>query len=419
MLFSSEQTYAGKKVRVLFLGNSYTYVNNMPQIVADMAASAGDTLIWDMEAPGGFTLSGHYTSMASKNKIKQGNWDYVVLQEQSQHPALPLQQVSNTTFVYAHVLDTMINYYNPCGETIMYMTWGRKNGDAANCAAFSGQGWPHFCTYIGMDSVIRARYEKIANDENAIVSPVGAVWRIIRTQHPNIELYDADESHPSMAGSYAAACAFYTAIFRKDPTQVTFNSTLTATVAADIKAAAKKVVYDSLLYWHIGQYRTEADFSFTIGTGNVVNFTNKSANGTGYSWDFGDGQTSISPNPSNTYNDSGTYTVRLITTKAGCADTVYSTVYIGTAGVGGVIEKEGMLISPNPVKNELHISSPVFRSGNCSIVITNVYGQAVQKNNSTQQEQQFIDVSTLVNGLYYLKVSTEKGTVYSGRFIKQ
>ena len=64
------QCYAGKTVRVLFLGNSYTYYHNMPKLVADMAASAGDTLVWEMEAPGGFTFSGHYTSTTSKNKIK-------------------------------------------------------------------------------------------------------------------------------------------------------------------------------------------------------------------------------------------------------------------------------------------------------------------------------------------------------------
>lgn len=419
VLLGTTKSFAGKKVRVLFLGNSYTYYNNMPKLVADMAASTGDTLVWEMEAPGGYTLSGHYTSMTSKNKIKQGNWDYVVLQEQSQTPALPHQQVVNTTFVYAHVLDTMINYYNPCAETIMYMTWGRKNGDASNCATFSGQGWPHFCTYTSMDSVIRARYETIANAENTIVSPVGAVWRVIRLQHANINLYDADESHPSMAGSYAAAAAFYTTIFRKDPAQVTYNATLSATDAADIKAAAKKVVYDSLLYWHIGQYRTEADFSFTIGAGNAVNFTNKSVNGTGYSWHFGDGQTSISPNPTNTYNDSGTYTVRLITTKAGCADTAYATVYIGTASIDQVIENTGIVLSPNPVNNELRVSSRLFLSGNYNIVVTNVYGQVVRRYSATEQEQQAIDVSDLVNGLYFLTVSFGVETVYGGRFVKE
>jgi hypothetical protein len=419
VLLVSTQAFAGKKVRVLFLGNSYTYVNNMPQIVADMAASTGDTLEWEMEAPGGFLLSGHYTSMASKNKIKQGNWDYVVLQEQSQHPALPYQQVFNTTFAYAHVLDTMINYYNPCGETIFYMTWGRKNGDAANCATYTPQGWPHFCTYLSMDSVIRARYETIANDNQGIVSPAGAVWRVIRLQHPNIELYDADESHPSMAGSYAAACAFYTAIFRKDPAQVTFNATLGATVAADIRAAAKKVVYDSLTHWHIGQYRTEAAFSYAIGAGNAVSFTNKSANGTSYNWSFGDGQTSSTPNPSHTYNDSGTYIVRLITTKGGCSDTAYSTVYLATAGIGRNMEREGIIVAPNPATDKLYISSRQFISGSYHISITNAFGQVIKEYTTTQQQVQHVDVTDLVHGMYFLTVSSGGTPMHRGMFVKQ
>lgn len=419
VLLVGTDAFAGKKVRVLFLGNSYTYVNNMPQIVANMASGTGDTLVWEMEAPGGFTFGGHYTSMASKNKIKQGNWDYVVLQEQSQHPALPYQQVYSTTLLYGRLLDSLVNVSNPCAETIYYMTWGRKNGDAGLCGTYTPQGWPHFCTYTGMDSVIRARYETLANDNQGIVSPAGAVWRVIRAIHPNIELYDTDESHPSQAGSYAAACAFYTTIFRKDPTKLNYNYSLNATDAANIRAAAKAVVFDSMAYWHIGQYKTEADFSYAISTGNSVNFTNKSVNGTSYNWNFGDGQTSTYANPSHTYNDSGTYIVRLITTKGGCSDTVYSSVYMAAASIGQAREKAGIIISPNPVKNEMKISSRLFLSDNYSVIITNVYGQIVHRHSATQQEQQSIDVSNLVNGLYYLTVSSGVETLYSCRFVKQ
>ncbi len=417
-LLIAGNSYAGKKARVLLLGNSYTYVNNMPQIVADMAASTGDTLEWEMEAPGGFMFSGHYTSMASKAKIKKGHWDYVVLQEQSQQPALPYSEFRFTN-LYAHLLDSLINVSNPCAETIFYMTWGRKNSDASNCATYTSQGWPHFCTYLGMDSVIRARYEMMANDNQAIVSPVGAVWRVIRLQHPNINLYDADESHPSMAGSYAAACAFYTAIFRKDPTQVTFNATLGATVAADIRAAAKKVVYDSLTHWHIGQYRTEAAFSYAIGAGNAVSFTNKSVNGTSYDWSFGDGQTSSTPNPSHTYNDSGTYIVRLITTKGGCSDTAYSTVYLATAGIGRNMEREGIIVAPNPATDKLYISSRQFISGSYHISITNAFGQVIKEYTTIQQQVQHVDVTDLVHGMYFLTVSSGGTPMHRGMFVKQ
>src|SRR4051812_10943292 len=81
-IFSQPQTF-----RVLFIGNSYTYVNNLPQIVADVASSMGDSLIFDSYTIGGYTLEQHFADTNCTNKIKAGGWDYVILQEQSQLPA--------------------------------------------------------------------------------------------------------------------------------------------------------------------------------------------------------------------------------------------------------------------------------------------------------------------------------------------
>src|SRR6187401_3263782 len=74
--------------RVLFLGNSYTAVNNLPQIIHDVALSAGDTLIFDSNVPGGYQLVNHSNDTVSQNKIKAGNWNYVVIQGQSQEPIM-------------------------------------------------------------------------------------------------------------------------------------------------------------------------------------------------------------------------------------------------------------------------------------------------------------------------------------------
>jgi len=228
----------GQSKNVLFLGNSYTYYYNLPQLIADMAASAGDTLFFDSNSMPGATFYAHQLNTVSQNKIMMGNWDYVILQGQS----LELFGQSNPyPSPAAGVLDSMINHYSPCGETMFYMTWGRKNGVGSY-------------TYQTMDSMISLNYMNLADTLNAVVSPVSKVWNFIRQNYPAIELYDPDESHPSLAGSYAAACCFYSAIFRKDPTLCTFNSTLAATDAANIKSAAKVIVYDSLLTWHIGEY---------------------------------------------------------------------------------------------------------------------------------------------------------------------
>ena len=86
LLFSGVQSKAQQKRNVLFLGNSYTAVNNLPQLVHDVAISTGDTLIFDSNMPGGFTLEAHSLNTTSQNKIKVGNWNYVVIQGQSQEP---------------------------------------------------------------------------------------------------------------------------------------------------------------------------------------------------------------------------------------------------------------------------------------------------------------------------------------------
>jgi hypothetical protein len=237
LLFSQSQTK-----QVLFLGNSYTEYFNLPQRVADMASSTGDFLIFDSNTPGGYTLEYHYTDSTSLAKIASGDWDFVVLQEQSQRPAFPISDVESNVFPYAHLLDSLIIAQNAGAETVFYQTWGRKNGDGENCGS-----WPPVCTYAGMDSLLRLRYRMLAERNDAILSPVGDVWNKLRQDFPSLNLYDADESHPSNAGTYAAACTFYTVIFKKNPTDITFDFTLTPEDAANIRATTKAVVYDKLV----------------------------------------------------------------------------------------------------------------------------------------------------------------------------
>lgn len=229
----------GTTKKVLFIGNSYTSVNNLPQMIADAASSTGNTLVFDSSAPGGAFLCDQvmYQIYSGMAKIKNGGWDYVVLQDQS---------LAYTGYVPVYVkcayrLDTLIKKHNPCSRTMFYVTWGRKDGMT-------------FGSYHAMDSVIESNYMLAADSLNFESTPVGAIWRYLKTNQRSIDLFDADGSHPSLAGTYAAACGFYSTLFRKDPTQITFNSFLAPPDAAIIRAAAKLVVYDNLAKWNVGVY---------------------------------------------------------------------------------------------------------------------------------------------------------------------
>lgn len=236
-------SYAQNSLKVLFVGNSYIYTNNLPQATADIAASCGDTLNFSSSAPGGCTFQQHLSNTTTQSLIAQGGWNFVILQEQSQLPSFPISQVENECFPYAQRLSQMIREKGN-EEVAFYMTWGRKNGDASNCA-----NYPPLCTYEGMDSLLYERYTMMAEQNSAVISPVGRVWHYLRTHHPEIELYSSDESHPSLTGTYAAAVTFYTILFRKSPLNAS-NLTLDATTAAAIRQAAQTVVYDSLDFWY-------------------------------------------------------------------------------------------------------------------------------------------------------------------------
>ena len=212
---------AKKKINVLFLGNSYTFYNNLPQLIKDIANANGDTLLFDSNCPGGYTFANHFNDATSISKIKAQAWNYVVLQAQSQEPSFSPGQVAAQTLPYAIKLDSLVKRANVCAQSVFFETWGRKNGDASNCAAY-----PPICTYTGMQDRLRASYKLFADTTKSIMSPVGEAWRKSIANKPNLQLYNGN----------------------------TYTAGLTATNVAFLQQIAHSVVNDSLLVWNIGKY---------------------------------------------------------------------------------------------------------------------------------------------------------------------
>lgn len=434
LLVISQQTFAGKKLKVLFIGNSYTFVNNLPQVTHDIATSMGDTLIFDSYTVGGYTFYDHFHDALCANKIHSAKWDYVVLQEQSQLPSQRPSDFAGESYYWAQQLDTMIAANDPCTKNIFYMTWGYKNGDAATCANYPS--WQYSCTYQGMDSLTNLRYRGYADTavlalvygstlnsgsqyiRHSLVSPVGAVRHYIRDHYPTIELYQPDESHPTEAGTYAGACTFYTILFHKDPTSISYSYVLNSTDAGNIRNAAKLVTYDSLGKWYVGT-DLRAQFTFTSNTGNAYSFTNTSTAATSYLWNFGDGSTSVSPNPSHTYANNGSYIVKLVAFGNSCSDTTFAAINTSPAGIENLTAaNSNFAIWPNPASNLLNISSSKTPAGISQLSIVNTLGQEVYFNKNISASQQ-IDVSGWSNGVYFIVFTNGDNIVYKYKLLKQ
>jgi len=181
----------------------------------------------------------------------------------------------------------------------------------------TAQANPLVCSYAGMQDLVSDRYMSMSNLYESEVTPVGVVWKYIKENYPTINLYQSDGSHPSLAGSYIAACCFYTSIFRKDPTLISNNYGLNASTAQIIRNATKSIVFDAMADWYIGKYIPNSSFNYVIGNGfnEVVINSNTSLYEDSLLWDFGDGATSTALQPTHSYATNGSYIIKLTSNK--------------------------------------------------------------------------------------------------------
>ena len=316
------RTTAQDSTTILFIGNSYTYYNNMPSILSDIATSFGNNVSHAAQTPGGATFSSHANNNNTYNAMNSENWDYVVLQAQSQEPSFPFGQVNTQTLPFAMQLADSAQAISTCSQAMFFMTWGRQNGDPQ---------WDSINTFDKMNDRLRLAYLRFADSSNASVSPVGVAWQYVRENYPNINLYAGDGSHPSYAGSYLTACTFYASIFHSDPSGSTFHGSLNSEDAFLLQQAASLSVLDSIENWGLKHHDSlsEVSFSYDIDTVNLtVDFNSNIAFIDSIFWDFGDGNTSILSNPSHSYNGPDEYTVQLIGYSPCSGDTMTQNILI-------------------------------------------------------------------------------------------
>ena len=314
--------------KILLVGNSYTAANNLASVISQLSLSMGDTAEVYAVNPGGYTFELHTVYAPTLAMIDSMDWDFVVLQEQSQRPSFPQSQVEVEVYPFARYLDSLIHVNNQCTETVFYMTWGRKYGDAGNCAF-----WPPVCTFTGMQQQLRDSYVKMANDNAALVAPVGEAWERSWNTDSTINLWVSDNSHPDVTGTYLAACVFYATLFRQSPVGASYTAGLSASVATHLQQMAFQTVFDSLDTWNIGDYDVVPQFAANIA-GLNVQFDNQSLNGLTYFWSFGDGGTSSDSLPQHTYTSPGNYQVTLTVSNGCTGSTVTQTINVTSTAIG-------------------------------------------------------------------------------------
>jgi hypothetical protein len=334
--------------KALFLGNSYTYVNNLPLLTAALAHSAGDSLYHDSYAPGGYTLGwqpvAHSNDPLSLARISSQYWDFVILQEQSQTPAI--DRLRDSCMLPASViLHDSIKSANPCSRVLFYLTWGRRFG-GVQC--FS----PNYCSanFTGFDQMqdtLTVAYKTIADSLDGWIAPVGEAWRhVISTT--GMVLHSGDDSHPNLNGSYLAACVFYSVVFGKSPVGLAFTAGLAPDTALILQRAADSIAIGYASLWNLSNDVPHPAFTFSV-SGDTL-FTHNLSTGAGnWRWSFGDGQTSALFEPFHVYSSPGTWMVTLAACNDCFCDSVSQSATITTTATAMVsaIDNTVKLIGPD------------------------------------------------------------------------
>ena len=225
----------GLPLNILFVGNSYTYYNDMPtQIFAPIARAAGYDVTVRALTEGGHHLWEFADELDAQGKVlhsllKQSTkYDIVVIQEQSNTP------VSNPARFYTGVRDLkeLILAHNPDAEIVLYATWGYQTGHESLTK--------YGKTTQEMEMKLRAAYTAIAEELDLTVAYAGA-GMTYALEHSSVGLYNADRTHPSLAGSAIAAWTIFSTVFRVHPDHVDHTGDITPNVLTSVKEAVAYV----------------------------------------------------------------------------------------------------------------------------------------------------------------------------------
>ena len=173
--------------RILFIGNSLTYTNNLPARVCALARGAGRNAVCESVAKPDYSLEDHWNERDARRAIARG-WDVVVLQ---QGPSA-LRESRVLLVEYAKRFDGEIRKSG--ARTALYMVWPSQSrrGD------FEG---------------VSQSYTAAAKSVGGLLLPVGDAWRNAWSIDPSLALYGNDGLHPSSMGTALAAIVIYRQIF--------------------------------------------------------------------------------------------------------------------------------------------------------------------------------------------------------------
>lgn len=385
---------ANAQIKVLFLGNSFTYMYDIPALFENMADNAGiSVLVEEYTQPGiavgdwtGF--NGHTTDAAAQAKINSQDWDFVIVQDNLGgwvYEYIPSVIGNSNVDLY-----NQIKANNSCTEIVYFAGWGPVGGVPG--ATSSGIDNTINCIERIHDNIV---YFNDASGANEIVCPLGKSWIESMQQMPGVNLYYSDQVHPSLEGSYLAAATLFGSVFKVDVNTLTYNGGVSSSTASLFRSIAWDMITDNALF-----IETNLDDHTPLITWNGTNLITSGYST--YQWYLNGNP--ISGASASAYNPTTNGTYKVVGFNSSC-DFESMEYELNTISVDEIGEKISFEMYPNPASDVVIVSL----NESSDVIIYNSIGAVIYTNQLTNALSE-IDVSQFENGLYTVIVQTHAGS---------
>lgn len=287
---------------VAFIGNSFTFFHDMPDIFATLSASLGHDVIVASSTIGGCSIYAQLNNSATTSMLDERDWDYVVLQD---HSTMMTVDAARSVYFVPAVEEIVQRFAGTSTKTVLYETWGYHSGSTADCPTGSSSScfplgsmallteppcaeddrWrrltsTHDCMQY---SIARGTFDAFERAGADVLSPAGLAFQLAGyskgVTEDCVEMVDAEHAdsaplpfslpledvgvdpadtagielfiqlpgggwdiHPTMEGSYLVAAVFYSVLFGESPVGAWSDPSMSASDARALQELAAAVV---------------------------------------------------------------------------------------------------------------------------------------------------------------------------------
>ncbi|OWP74008.1 T9SS type A sorting domain-containing protein [Flavobacterium oreochromis] len=389
--------------KILFIGNSMTYYNNMPTLFRDIANAKGKNVQVQQYTQGGTGFINHVNDRAVYNLFASQVWDAVILQPGTGESVGASYRIQETISRGKQLMDS-IKKYSPCSKILLYEV---SNGIASNP---NGNG--NYDNYFAIQKKIKDSITAIARGLKIPFAPAGECFKEHYNTNKDLLLHGTyNDVHPGLKGSYLVACSIFNTLYQENVSPCNFYGGIDDVTATYLQRISDNVILKNKPSWLINTYNLYTNFSF-VTNGMNIELKNESSNYDSLSWNINNEHRTNDLSPTFNFTSTGAKNIILTTHKNGCSETITKTIQISPLGLDEIIDSNYEYY-PNPAKDFIYIETKKNSQVKFSIIDSNgkiiVREQNLEKNN--------IDIRSLNTGLYLILLNQEN-TISKIKLIK-